>query len=151
MCIDSIEMWHRRARPDPNAKDFNVQLGCHFEEFAEMIEQLAWRNVMTNDEFKFAEDRTLFMYVSIFAKALKDGTIKASIKDRSEFLDSLCDQVVTAVGVGHCAGMKTSDAVTAVNSSNWSKYDVNGKPIFDANGKIAKGPNYHKPVLEGTY
>lgn len=151
MCIDSIEMWHRRARPDPTAKDFNVQLGCHLEEIGEMLEQLVWRNVSTNEGFKFAEDSTLCMYVNIFAKALKDGTIKASIKDGGEFLDSLADQIVTAVGVGHCAGMKTSDAVTAVNSSNWSKYDVNGKPIFDANGKIAKGPNYHKPNLQGMY
>lgn len=149
MCIDSIEMWHRRARPDPNAKDFNVQLGCHFEEVVEMLESLHIehdRKVLPS-----GSELTLLTLLNELAVSLKSGRTTAIITNRKEFLDSLCDQVVTAVGVGHCAGMKTSDAVTAVNSSNWSKYDVNGKPIFDANGKIAKGPNYHKPNLQGMY
>lgn len=149
MCIDSIEMWHRRARPDPTAKDFNVQLGCHLEEFAEMLEALHF----THPKFGTSAggDMTLLTLLGEFADELKAGRIVAEVVDRKEFLDSIGDQIVTAVGVGHCAGMKTSDAVTAVNSSNWSKYDVNGKPIFDANGKIAKGPNYHKPNLQGMY
>lgn len=28
--------------------------------------------------------------------------------------------------------------------SNENKLDVNGKPIYDANGKFLKGPNYWK-------
>ncbi len=68
-----------------------------------------------------------------------------------EFLDSLADQIVTSVGVGHCAGMKTAEAVTAVNRSNYSKFDKNGYPIFNDSGKIAKGPDYAPPNLEGLY
>jgi len=40
MSVDSIEMWHKRARPNPTDKDFNVQLGCHFEEIVEMLDAL---------------------------------------------------------------------------------------------------------------
>ena len=29
-----------------------------------------------------------------------------------------------------------------------SKLDDNGKPIYDRNGKVMKGPNYFKPNLE---
>jgi len=148
MCVDSIEMWHRRARPDPTDKDFNVQLGCHLEEIAEMLESLDFRSGMMSI---YGVDQQAFVHITELATALKSGETEALVIDREDFLDSLADQIVTATGVGHCAGMKTSDAVTAVNASNWSKYDVNGHPLLDANGKIAKGPNYHKPVLQGLY
>jgi hypothetical protein len=89
--------------------------------------------------------------INVTAKNLKEGNITATVDDRNGFLDSLADQIVTAVGVGHCAGMKTAAACVAVNSSNWSKFSENGYPLFDENGKIKKGPNYHKPDLEGMY
>jgi len=40
------------------------------------------------------------------------------------------------------------DGLTEVNRSNWSKF-VDGKPLFDENGKIKKGPGYSKPDLSG--
>jgi hypothetical protein len=77
--------------------------------------------------------------------------VELTVAYRGDFLDSVADQIVTAAGAGHCAGMQVTEAVRRVNSSNWSKYDTNGKPIFDENGKIAKGPNYEPPNLEGLY
>jgi hypothetical protein len=73
------------------------------------------------------------------------------IADRRELLDSLADQIVTAVGVGHCANMNVPEAVLRVNKSNWSKYDQDGQPIFKPNGKIDKGPNYVEPDLSGLF
>jgi hypothetical protein len=142
MSVESIALWHKRARPEPTDKDFNVQLGCHFEEIVEMMDTL---------EFDSGEGvaSEAFRRLSELALHLKFGVVKAKVSDRKEFLDSLADQIVTATGVGHCAGMNITEACVRVNSSNWSKYDANGQPIFDANGKIAKGPNYHKPALEG--
>ena len=40
MNVTSIERWHQKARLNPPEKDFNVQLGCHFEEGVEMLEAL---------------------------------------------------------------------------------------------------------------
>ena len=59
------------------------------------------------------------------------------------------DQVVTAIGVAHCAGMKGAAAVDQVNLSNWSKFTEDGEPIFNETGKIAKGPRYMPPNLDG--
>jgi hypothetical protein len=61
------------------------------------------------------------------------------------------DQVVTGLGAAHCAGMKGAAACDRVNASNWSKFDHNGQPLRDVNGKITKGPNYQPPVLDGLY
>lgn len=147
MSTDQIELWHKRARPKPTDEDFNVQLGCHFEEVVEMIDTLDFESC---DGIEY-EVRTTRVALNALARMLKNGELIARITDRKEFLDSLADQVVTAVGAGYCAGMKTADAVAAVNRSNYSKFDKNGYPIFNEHGKIAKGPDYAPPNLEGMY
>lgn len=143
MSVDQIELWHRRARPNPTDENFNVQLGCHFEEIVEMLSVI---NTTHNDTLVRARAALGWL-----AEGLKNSHITAVVTDRKEFLDSLADQIVTSVGVGHCAGMKTAEAVSAVNRSNYSKFDKNGYPIFNENGKIAKGPDYAPPDLEGLY
>jgi hypothetical protein len=40
MTIGSIARWHQAARPEPTASDLRVQIGCHLEEVAEMLEAL---------------------------------------------------------------------------------------------------------------
>jgi hypothetical protein len=143
MSTDQIELWHKRARPSPTAADFNVQLGCHFEEIEEMM-----RSIKGSD-YELWEDVRL--QVLVLSKLLKGGHIAATITDRKELLDSLADQVVTGIGVGHCAGMKTAEAISRVNRSNYSKFDKNGYPIFNEQGKVMKGPDYAPPDLEGLY
>lgn len=76
-----------------------------------------------------------------------DRVITVLPEDRKDFLDSLCDQVVTASGVGQHCGFPVVEALAEVNDSNWSKF-VDGKAIVDANGKIMKGPDYFKANLE---
>jgi hypothetical protein len=143
MITDLIEMWHKRARPEPTPKDFTVQLGCHFEEIAEMMDTITCSDA--------AEWATLKRDVNLMAKRLKANAVQAHVEFRKDCLDSIADQIVTATGVGYCAGMQVTEAVRRVNSSNWSKYDVNGKPIFNEQGKIMKGPDYKDPDLEGLY
>ena len=144
MSTEAIELWHKRARPEPTAADFNVQLGCHFEEFDEMLDALTFGD----EEFVVEDMRELLSWL---ADRLKSGKCVFKIKNRNEFLDSIADQVVTGIGAAYCAGMKAADACERVNTSNWSKFDHNGQPIRDANGKITKGPNYQPPVLDGLY
>lgn len=149
MSIDSIELWHKRARPTPTDRDFQTQLGCHLEELVEMLECLHF----DDPEFgtSSGKDTELFAQLLGLSQGLKDGTCRAKIVDRDGFLDSLADQIVTAVGTGHCAHMQTATAVQRVNESNWTKFDENGQPTFDANGKIMKPATYRAPNLEGLY
>lgn len=147
MSLDTTHLWHKRARPDPTAENLNVQLGCHLEEVAEMLGSMEFGR----DGETYESYATTLSVISDIATALKRGWTVARIKDRKEFLDSLADQIVTAVGVGYCAGMDVPTALTRVNESNWSKFDDEGQPIFNAAGKIAKGPNYKEPDLSGLY
>ena len=141
--IDNITLWHRRARPEPTEKDFNVQLGCHLEEFVEMLDALT---ISGYPGFLKAIDT-----IEEISEKLKDGTLTVSTVDRVNLLDSLADQIVTAVGVGVCAKMDMDAAVEEVNRSNWSKFNYKGFPEFDENGKIKKGERYRKPNLKGMY
>jgi predicted HAD superfamily Cof-like phosphohydrolase len=148
MSIDSIALWHKRARPNPTDKDFNTQLGCHLEEIVEMVECLRFTYKNGTGVEMPGKNSMIYQQIKDFSDGLKAGRITAEVADRKEFVDSLADQIVTAVGVGHCAGMNTTKAVDIVNTSNWSKFSPEGEPYFDQNGKILKGPNYVPPALE---
>jgi predicted HAD superfamily Cof-like phosphohydrolase len=147
MDLASILLWHQRARPNPSDKNFNVQLGCHFEEIHEMLA------VMSSDS---VDGRSAIIQANVaiknLADRLKSGSVSTTITDRREFLDSLGDQIVTGVGVGHTAGMKIVEATDLINQSNWSKFTKDGQPIFNANGKIMKNPEtYSDPDLSGLF
>jgi len=42
-------------------------------------------------------------------------------------------------------GLPLEEVLDIIMDSNESKLDSNGQPIYDANGKFLKGPNYWKP------
>ena len=123
--LRDMEIWHERARPAPTAANFSVQLGCHFEEICEMLECIDISAKSNGDILAAYEALSALAYV------LKSGksTAKLFAGERTDFLDSLADQVVTAVGVAHCAGMDMTEACKRVNKSNWSKF-VDGQPVF---------------------
>jgi hypothetical protein len=146
MTVEYIEMWHKRARPNPTFENFNVQYGCHLEEIAEQLEALTG-----NDEYTHI---TLVKATAALHKLsiiLKSGEGTVFIQDRNAFLDAAADQIVTGVGNTHCARMNGCEALRRVNGSNWTKFDEEGKPIFNEHGKIQKGPRYTPPDLTGLY
>ncbi len=146
--MKSIELWHKRARPEPDEKAFNVQLGCHLEEIVEMLQSIKSTRQNMGD---FLLSRITYDLNSL-AVCLKNGDVTIELRDRREFLDSLADQIVTAIGAGYCAGMQVPEAVEEVNRSNWSKFDQEtGLPIFNEHGKIIKGSAYSPPDLKGLY
>jgi drug/metabolite transporter (DMT)-like permease len=79
------------------------------------------------------------------------GSDWASLQARPGFVHFVLICAVTGIGSAYCAGMKAADACERVNTSNWSKFDVDGNPIFNENGKISKGPNYTPPDLTGLF
>lgn len=144
MTIKEIKNWFELAIPTPTKDNQRVQAGVHFEECAEMLDTI---HVESGDNIllKPAAARAT---VSALADTLKKNkTIDLVITDRKELLDSLCDQIVTAVGVGHMYGFDILGALAEVSRSNTSKF-VDGKPVFNDVGKISKGAAYTPPNLE---
>lgn len=133
--------WFQIARPHPDDRHLHTQLGVHFEEVAEMLEQLKGCDEDIEEQIS-----TAYEAMRGLSLALKGSKALVEVKDRTEMLDSLCDQIVTGVGVAHMLDLGIIGAMEAVNHSNFSKF-VDGLPLFDENGKVKKGPNYVKVDL----
>jgi hypothetical protein len=138
--IDSIFNWFKKAVPEPNHKNIHTQIGVHFEEVAEMLLALSGDDDQTEVLLHNA-----YLANHLLAEHLKSnvGALNLDISNQAkiDLLDALCDQIVTATGVGHMLGMKLPIALEEVNASNYSKF-VNGEPVFNENLKIMKGHNY---------
>ena len=139
--IKSIKKWFELAVPEPTIETACVQIGCHYEEVAEMAQVLGDADLCDNAE------QVGFHYKSKNPNYLRDLPLVSDDKDaKIELLDSLCDQIVTAIGVAHMLDMDINGALSEVNNSNYSKFE-DGKPVFNEQGKIAKGKDYFSPDL----
>ena len=63
-------------------------------------------------------------------------------KRRQELLKELCDLVFVCYQFAAAFNLDLDTAMERVFESNMSKLDENGKPIYRADGKVLKGPNY---------
>ena len=136
--IHSIKEWFKAAKPNPSTADACVQIGCHYEEVSEM-------SAVLYDDVEDELVDTAILYKIKHSEYI--GVVeKLSADARVELLDALCDQVVTAVGVAYMMGMDIEGALAEVNRSNWSKFE-GGVPVFNEQGKIAKGVEYTPPEL----
>ena len=68
-------------------------------------------------------------------------------KDLLEVADALTDILYVTYGAGHAFGIDLDKCFEEVQNSNMSKLDENGKPIYNKDGKVMKGPKYFKPDL----
>ncbi len=143
--INRTVYWMSKAIPNPTTKNMHTQLGVHFEEIAEMLDCITAKNPAAN---------IMLMAVKAANKGMADylkinnDVIEVKEENRINFLDGLCDQLVTATGVGYVYGMDIAGGFGEVNRSNFTKFDINGEPLLDNNLKVIKGPHYQKPNLE---
>ena len=75
-----------------------------------------------------------------FKDAIKNNDLK-------EAVDALTDILYVTNGAGHAFGVNLDKCFDEVQKSNMSKLGNDGKPIYNENGKVMKGPNYFKPDL----
>ena len=68
-------------------------------------------------------------------------------KDLLEVADALTDILYVTYGAGHAFGIDLDSCFNEVQNSNMSKLGKDGKPIYNDQGKVMKGPNYFKPDL----
>lgn len=107
--IERILNWFRAAKPQPSVRDAAVQIGCHYEEVAEMAEAVDEGGIDAAAIADLAEHYKR-MYTDVYAQEISELTPRNHL----DLLDALCDQVVTAVGGGlydglrHCGGTRRS-------------------------------------------
>ena len=76
-----------------------------------------------------------------FKEAIKNNDLK-------EVVDALTDILYVTYGAGHAFGVNLDECFDEVQRSNMSKLGEDGKPIYNENGKVMKGPKYFQPDLK---
>ena len=70
--------------------------------------------------------------------------------DTIEYADALADLIYVCYGAALEAGINLNAVLEEVHSSNMAKLDADGKPIYHANGKVAKPEGWQPPNIAGV-
>ena len=76
--------------------------------------------------------------------------LRVAIEDKNlkEVADALTDILYVTYGAGHAFGIDLDKCFNEVQQSNMSKLGEDGKPMYNEDGKVMKGPNYFQPNLQ---
>ena len=96
---------------------------------------------------ELSSDKINELRISLIEEELNELKKAINDKDIKEVADALTDILYVTYGAGHAFGIDLDKCFSEVQNSNMSKLDDNGKPIYNENGKVMKGPNYFKPNL----
>ena len=99
------------------------------------------------DKPSFSTDKINKLRLDLIKEELNELSDAMKKRDLLEVADALTDILYVTYGAGHAFGINLDKCFEEVQNSNMSKLDKNGKPIYNENGKVMKGPNYFKPDL----
>ena len=85
--------------------------------------------------------------VSLINEELEEFKEAIKNNDLKEAADALTDILYVTYGAGHAFGINLDKCFDEVQKSNMSKLGNDGKPIYNEQGKVLKGPKYFKPDL----
>ena len=97
---------------------------------------------------KFPNDKTIKLRIDLIKEELNELEEAINNNNLVEVADALTDILYVTYGAGHSFGINLDACFDEVQNSNMSKLDKNGKPIYNENGKVLKGPNYFEPDLK---
>ena len=96
----------------------------------------------------FPNEKIIQLRYDLIKEELDELSLAIKEKDIIEVADALTDLLYVVYGAGHAFGIDLDKCFSEVQRSNLSKLDKDGKPIYNENGKVMKGPNYSKPNLK---
>ena len=94
-----------------------------------------------------SSDKINNLRINLIREELDELMEAISNKDLKEVADALTDILYVTYGAGHAFGINLDNCFDEVQRSNMSKLGNDGKPIYNKNGKVMKGPKYFKPNL----
>ena len=96
---------------------------------------------------EFPDEKITKLRCDLIEEELSEFKDAVKNKDLKEAADALTDILYVTYGAGVAFGIDLNKCFDEVQKSNMSKLGSDGKPIYDKNGKVQKGPNYFKPDL----
>jgi predicted HAD superfamily Cof-like phosphohydrolase len=101
--------------------------------------------------FGIVDEKTIALRFKLIDEELRELKEAVVEGDREHILKEYSDLLYVVFGFAVNFGIQdvAVEAFKRVHESNLSKLDENGKPIYNENGKVVKGPNYKEPTMEG--
>ena len=97
---------------------------------------------------EFPKEKIVKLRYDLIKEELNELQNAIKTKNLKEIADALTDILYVTYGAGHAYGIDLDKCFREVQRSNMSKLGEDGKPIYNENGKVMKGPNYSKPNLK---
>ncbi len=94
-----------------------------------------------------SSDKINTLRINLIEEELNELKHAIENKDLKETIDALTDILYVTYGAGHAFGVNLDKCFEEVQKSNMSKLGEDGKPIYDKNGKVLKGPKFFKPNI----
>ena len=95
----------------------------------------------------FSSEKINMLRYNLIKEELEEFKQALDNNDLLEVADALTDILYVTYGAGHAFGINLDACFEEVQNSNMSKLGSDGKPIYNDQGKVMKGPNYFKPDL----
>ena len=96
---------------------------------------------------EFPKENIIKLRYNLIKEELDEFEDAIKNRDIKEVADALTDILYVTYGAGHAFGINLDKCFTEVQNSNMSKLGKDGKPIYNEQGKVMKGPNFFEPDL----
>jgi len=103
---------------------------------------------IVESEPQFPDEKTMKLRFDLIQEELDELKEAMETKNLQEIADALTDILYVTYGAGYAYGINLDKCFKEVQRSNMSKLGRDGKPIYNENGKVMKGPDYTKPNLK---
>ena len=96
----------------------------------------------------FPDEKTMLLRLDLIKEELSELEEAMKTKNLKEVADALSDILYVTYGAGYAYGIDLDQCFKEVQRANMSKLGEDGKPIYNDQGKVMKGPNYSPPNLK---
>ena len=103
---------------------------------------------MVRTKPQFPDKKTMQLRFDLIKEELNELKQAMKAKNLKEIADALTDILYVTYGAGYAYGINLDKCFKEVQRANMSKLGADGKPIYNENGKVMKGPNYLEPNLK---
>ena len=103
---------------------------------------------MVRTKPQFPDEKTMQLRYDLIKEELSELELAMKTKNLQEIADALTDILYVTYGAGCAYGIDLDKCFKEVQRANMSKLGNDGKPIFNEQGKVMKGPNYSGPNLK---
>lgn len=110
-------------------------------------------NLPVNEKPGMISAEDFRLHLSLIEEEVEELVVAFKNQDVTEIFDAVIDIIYVTAGLGVQAGFPLSEGWREVHSSNMSKLDENGEPIYHdgltgPEGKVKKSENFWEPRLD---